>query len=244
MGSRSGISWTDSTWNPSTGCSRAIVDGEISEGCRNCYVEKMAERLRRMGVRKFRDGFRFTLHSDALDLPLRWRRPRFIFVDSMSDLFHEAMPDEFLERCFKVMEEADQHTYQVLTKRPQRMLDFIRRRRHGEVPDHVWLGVSVELERYLWRLDILREVPARIRFVSFEPLLGPMGRVDLTGISWVIVGGESGPAHRPMAAGWVRELRDQSVEQGVPFFFKQWGGPRPGGEAVLDGREWREYPGR
>ena len=174
-------------------------------------------------------------------MPLRWKKPRKIFVNSMSDLFHESMPDEFLKNCFEVMQRADWHVYQILTKRPARMLAFVRK--YGGIPDHIWLGTSVELEMYKTRVEILKQVPARIKFVSFEPLLGPIGPIDLTGISWAIVGGESGANHRPIKAEWVREIRKQCRRSGVAFFFKQWGGPTAkSGGRVLDGREWNEYP--
>lgn len=177
----------------------------------------------------------------ALDLPLRWKEPRKIFVNSMSDLFHELMPDEYLKQCFEVMERANWHTYQILTKRPERMLQFSRRYRR--IPAHIWLGTSVEMALYKPRIDVLREIEVPIRFISFEPLIGPIGQVDLTGISWAIVGGESGPGHRPIKLEWVREIRDQCISKGVGFFFKQWGGARPtSGGRRLDGRFWNQYP--
>ena len=194
-----------------------------------------------MGNRKYKNGFRFTLHKNAIELPLRWRRPRKIFVNSMSDLFHESMPLDFLWNCFEVMEKADWHVYQILTKRPDRMLSFAED--YGEVPNHIWLGTSVELAMYRSRIEILKQIRARVKFISFEPLLGPIGEVDLNGISWAIVGGESGPNHRPIERTWVREIRETCKNQGVAFFFKQWGGrtPKSGGR-ILDGREWNEYP--
>ncbi len=194
-----------------------------------------------MGNRKYKNGFRFTLHKNAIELPLRWRRPRKIFVNSMSDLFHESMPLDFLWNCFEVMEKADWHVYQILTKRPDRMLSFAED--YGEIPNHIWLGTSVELAMYRSRIEILKKIRVRVKFISFEPLLGPIGEVDLNGISWAIVGGESGPNHRPIAPTWVREIRETCKNQGVAFFFKQWGGrtPKSGGR-ILDGREWNEYP--
>jgi protein gp37 len=194
-----------------------------------------------MGNPKYKNGFQFTLHHNALTLPLNWRRPRKIFVNSMSDLFHEEMPNDFLEECFETMTKADWHVYQILTKRPDRMLAFTKR--YGKLPSHIWLGTSVELAMYKSRIEILRKTPATTRFISFEPLLGPIGEVDLSGISWAIAGGESGPRHRPVNPEWVREIRNQCVDQGVAFFFKQWGGvtPKSGGR-TLDGREWDEYP--
>jgi protein gp37 len=235
LGDKSPIQWTDATWNPSTGCSK------VSPGCKNCYAERLASRLKKMGNRKYKNGFRFTLHKNAIELPLRWSRPRKIFVNSMSDLFHESMPPDFLTNCFKVMEKADWHVYQILTKRPDRMLSFAED--YGEVPDHIWLGTSVELAMYKSRIEILKQIPAKVKFISFEPLLGPIGEVDLTGISWAIVGGESGPNHRSIERAWVREIRRTCKNQGVAFFFKQWGGrtPKSGGR-ILDGREWNEYP--
>jgi len=194
-----------------------------------------------MGNPKYRSGFRFTLHKDALELPLKWKRSRKIFVNSMSDLFHESMPEAFLVKCFHVMEKADWHVYQILTKRPHRMLSFAKD--YGAIPNHIWLGTSVELGMYKSRIELLKQVPVKTKFISFEPLLGPIGEVDLSGISWAIVGGESGPNHRPIEVGWVREIRKMCKQQGVAFFFKQWGGPTAkSGGRTLDGREWNEYP--
>lgn len=194
-----------------------------------------------MGNPKYEDGFQFTLHKKSLGLPLKWKTPRKIFVNSMSDLFHERMPQDFLKSCFDTMERADWHVYQILTKRPERMLAFTKD--YGTIPEHVWLGTSVELAMYKPRIDVLRKTPTKVRFVSFEPLLGPIGALDLDGISWAIVGGESGPNHRLILKEWVREIRDQCRDQRVSFFFKQWGGitPKSGGRR-LDGREWNQYP--
>jgi len=229
------IEWTDSTWNPSTGCTK------ISSGCKNCYAERLCQRLRKMGSPKYANGFKFAIHPEELKRPLQWRRPRMVFVNSMSDLFHEEMPDGFLADAFDVMEQADWHAYQILTKRPQRMADFIRE--YGRVPDHVWMGVTVEEAAFKNRIDVLRKLPCRIRFVSFEPLIGSVGQLDLSGISWGIVGGESGCNRRPMRAEWAREIRNQAVAQHVAFFFKQWGGvTAKSGGRVLDGRVWDEYP--
>lgn len=235
MGDKSPIEWTDASWNPSTGCSK------VSPGCRNCYAERLSARLKAMGNQKYTKGFKFTLHEDALDLPLRWKVPRKVFVNSMSDLFHEQMPQEFLEKCFDVMIQADWHIYQILTKRPDRMFDFSKH--FGRIPDHIWLGTSVESSLYTPRIDILRQIPCKIKFVSFEPLLGSVGRVNLEGMSWAIVGGESGPNHRKIEPEWVREILSQCKRQGVAFFFKQWGGrtPKSGGRR-FDGKEWNEYP--
>lgn len=235
MGDKSPIEWTDASWNPSTGCSK------VSPGCRNCYAERLSARLKAMGNPKYAKGFKFTLHEDALELPFKWRTPKKIFVNSMSDLFHEFMPDDFLDQCFEVMTRADWHIYQILTKRPDRMLKFVEN--YGKIPDHIWLGTSVESRLYVPRIETLRKVPCKTRFVSFEPLLGPVGKVNLKGIAWAIVGGESGPRHRDIRAEWVREIRQQCKQQKVAFFFKQWGGrtPKSGGR-LLDGREWNEYP--
>jgi len=194
-----------------------------------------------MGNPKYKNGFRFTIHPDALNLPFTWKSPRKIFVNSMSDLFHEAMPEKFLWKCFNVMEEADWHVYQILTKRPERMLSFTQK--YGHVSDHIWLGTSVEMGMFKPRIEILKQADCKIKFISFEPLIGPVGTVDLSGISWAIAGGESGPNHRAILKEWVREIRDQCKKQRVSFFFKQWGGitPKSGGRR-LDGREWNEYP--
>lgn len=235
MGDKSQIEWTDASWNPTTGCSK------VSPGCKNCYAERLALRLQRMSSPKYKAGFKFTLQPSALELPLQWKEPRKIFVNSMSDLFHEDMPEEYLRQCFEVMEKADWHVYQILTKRPERMLEFTKG--YGKIPDHIWLGTSVEMAFYNYRIDVLREVNVRIRFLSFEPLVGPIGKVDLRGISWVIVGAESGPNHRPIKKEWVVEIRDQCVRERIAFFFKQWGGPRPkSGGRRLDRRHWDRYP--
>jgi len=235
MGDKSAIQWTDATWNPSTGCSK------ISAGCRNCYAERLSTRLKRMGNPKYQSGFKFLIHENSLNIPLKWNKPRKIFVNSMSDLFHESMPEEFLVKCFEIMSMADWHIYQILTKRPNRMLSFTKN--YGKIPDHIWLGTSVELRGNKDRIDLLRKVKSKIRFVSFEPLLGPIGTINLKGISWVIVGGESGPNHRSIEAEWVRDLKRQCRKQKVAFFFKQWGGvtPKSNGRA-LDGKEWNEFP--
>lgn len=235
MGDNSAIQWTDATWNPSTGCSK------VSPGCRNCYAERLSHRLYRMGNPKYKRGFEFLIHENSLDLPLQWNKPRKIFVNSMSDLFHELMPDEFLWKCFEVMEKADWHIYQILTKRPERMLSFTKE--YGKMPKHIWFGTSVELNLQKNRVDVLRRVQSETRFVSFEPLLGPLGKLNLNGISWVIVGGESGPHHRPVNAEWIRDIRKQCMAQKVAFFFKQWGGITPKSKGrLLDGKEWNEFP--
>lgn len=228
------IEWTDATWNPVTGCNK------VSPGCKLCYAERLAKRLKATGMNKYRNGFAVTCHPDALDIPLRWRKPRTIFVNSMSDLFHEQVPDEFVRDVFGVMEQADWHRYQVLTKRPERAAAL-----SDELPwpQQVWLGVSVESERYTSRVNLLRECGAATKFLSLEPLLGPLPSLNLDDIDWVIVGGESGPGARPMDPQWARDIRDQCIEAGVPFYFKQWGGvfkKRHG--RILDGRTWDDMP--
>ncbi len=234
MASNSSIEWTDSTWNPVTGCSK------VSPGCKNCYAERLAARLKAMGNPRYKNGFSVTLHDDLLSLPLRWSKPRLIFVNSMSDLFHEEVPDEFVHRVFETMKRADQHIFQILTKRSQRLVELAP---SLSWPSNVWQGVSVEDSNHLWRIAHLQEVPSAIRFVSVEPLIGPIPHLPLEGINWVIVGGESGPNHRPIDRGWVVEIRDQCIDAGVPFFFKQWGGrtPKSGGR-LLEGRLWDEMP--
>jgi protein gp37 len=234
MAQTSTIEWTEATWNPVTGCNK------ISPGCKFCYAERMAYRLQAMGQDRYRNAFKVTLQPDALEVPLRWRAPRVIFVNSMSDLFHKDVPVEYIKKVFGVMEQASQHTYQVLTKRPERA---------GELadqlpwPDNVWMGTSIESIEYVWRARELKNVPAKVRFLSVEPLLGPIARLPLRGIHWVIVGGESGPGARPMEIEWARQIRDQCVAKGVPFFFKQWGGTnKKRAGRMLDGRTWDEMP--
>ena len=224
------------TWNPVTGCTK------ISHGCKFCYAERMAKRLRAMGVAKYRKGFSVALHEAALDEPMKWRKPRLVFVNSMSDLFHKSVPTTFIEAVFETMNRAPQHTFQVLTKRPSRVLQLSVRLRWTP---NIWLGTSIESERWLWRLERLKETGARTKFLSLEPLLGPLSHLTLQGINWVIVGGESGPGARPMEADWVRGIRDNCVQNSVPFFFKQWGGvfkKRAG--RLLDGRTWDQMPMR
>lgn len=234
MAARSYIEWTESTWNPVTGCTK------ISPGCKHCYAERMAFRLKAMGQRNYVNGFQLTVHEHVLEMPLRWKRPKTIFVNSMSDLFHKDVPLEFISKVFAVMVRASHHRFQVLTKRSKRLLDLSPRL---PWPRNVWMGVSVENSDYLFRIDHLRQTDAHIKFVSFEPLLGPIHDLDLEGIDWVIVGGESGPKARPMDPDWVREIRDRCLSARVPFFFKQWGGvikKRKG--RVLDGRTWEQMP--
>lgn len=243
MADRSAIEWTQATWNPTTGCD------QISAGCDNCYALALAQRLKAMGTAKYQNdgdprasgpGFGLTLHPAALDIPRRWRAPRMIFVNSMSDLFHARVPLEFVRDVFAVIADTPRHTYQVLTKRARRLrrvadsLDW---------PPNLWMGVSVENAEVLDRVDDLRQVPAAVRFLSCEPLLGPLSDLDLSGIHWVIAGGESGVDARPVRAEWVRSLRDQAVAADVPFFFKQWGGrTAKSGGRVLDGNTWSQTP--
>ncbi|MBN1423038.1 phage Gp37/Gp68 family protein [Candidatus Fermentibacteria bacterium] len=234
MGQGSTIEWTDSTWNPVTGCSK------VSPGCQNCYAERMALRLQAMGQANYAKGFEVTCHPQALQLPLSWKRPQTVSVNSMSDLFHEEVPDEFIRDVFAVMREASWHTFQVLTKRAERLESLGARL---DWPQNVWMGVSVETRDYLPRLDCLRKALAHVRFVSFEPLLEDLGYVDLDGIDWVIVGGESGPAARPMLEEWVAHIRDQCRATGISFFFKQWGGTnKKKAGRVMEGRTWDEWP--
>lgn len=244
MADRSPIEWTGATWNPTTGCDR------ISPGCDNCYALALARRLKAMGTTKYqRDGdprssgpgFGLTIHPHTLTVPLRWRASRFVFVDSMSDLFHPEVPDSFIAEVLDVMRRTPQHTYQLLTKRSKRLMGLAG---EFEWPDNLWLGVSIENDAYTFRARHLATVTGvPVRFLSLEPLLGPVPSLDLDGIDWMIVGGESGPDHRPVAEAWVRELRDRAVAARVPFFFKQWGGrtPKAGGRE-LEGRTWDERP--
>jgi protein gp37 len=234
MGANSAIEWTESTWNPVTGCTK------ISPGCKHCYAERMATRLQAMGQANYAKGFRLASHEHAIELPLRWRKPRTIFVNSMSDLFHKDVPAEFILRVFEVMRRADWHQYQLLTKRSERLLELASQLTWRP---NIWMGVSVENQDYTFRIDHLRHTGAHTKFLSMEPLLGPLPSLDLTGIDWVIVGGESGPGARPMSHAWVAEIRDQCLRARVPFFFKQWGGvqrSRAGRE--LDGRTWSQLP--
>ena len=243
MADRSGIEWTETTWNPTTGCDR------MSPGCDNCYALTLAKRLKAMGLAKYQSdgdprtsgpGFGLTLHPDTLAAPVAWRAPRLIFVNSMSDLFHPEVPLGFIQDVFEVMADTPQHTYQILTKRSKRLAAVAPDLRW---PPNVWMGVSVETERYAFRIDHLRSVGAAIRFVSAEPLLGPLPRLNLEGIHWLIVGGESGPGARPMAKTWARNLRDQCHTAGVAFFFKQWGGRTPKSNGrELDGISHDEIP--
>ncbi len=234
MSERSAIEWTEASWNPATGCDK------VSPGCAHCYAETFAERFRGVRAHPYEQGFDLKLWPERLELPLRWRRPRRIFVNSMSDLLHESIPDEFISEVFDVMGRAHWHTFQVLTKRHERLVALA-----GALdwPENVWMGVSIENRRFVHRADHLRQVDAAVRFISAEPLLGPLEGLDLTGIDWLITGGESGPRHRPVRADWVRELRDRCAEEEVAFFFKQWGGVRSkAGGRVLDERTWDDMP--
>lgn len=236
MAQLSSIEWTDATWNPVTGCSK------ISPGCKNCYAERMAKRLQSMGQPRYRDGFKLTLQPDVIEQPLAWKKPRLVFVNSMSDLFHDEVPLSYLEKVFQVMAEASWHVFQVLTKRSERLAEVASTLTW---PSNVWMGVSVEREDYTYRIDDLSGIPAAVRFLSVEPLLGPIKRLSLRNIDWVIVGGESGPHARAVDPGWVRSIRNDCVLAGVPFFFKQWGGTRKSTTGrVLDGRTWDELPRR
>lgn len=238
MAQSSTIEWTDATWNPVTGCTK------VTRGCDKCYAERFSERFRGVKGHPFEMGFDLTLRPERLEQPLRWKRSRFVFVNSMSDLFHKEIPNSYISQVFDTMERAEWHIYQVLTKRSSVMRNYVNARyTNHKAPPHIWLGVSIEDNVNLTRLEHLKETNASVRFVSFEPLLGPVGNVDLTGIHWVIAGGESGPGARYIDPEWVREIRNQCLASGVAFFFKQWGGrtPKAGGN-TLDGRQWLDYP--
>ncbi len=238
MADKSSIEWTDATWNPITGCTK------ISAGCDNCYAARFSERFRGVPGHPFENGFDLTLRPDRLLQPLEWKKPRMIFVNSMSDLFHKEVPKDYIAKVFDTMEKANWHIYQVLTKRSSLMQKFINERYSTHAaPAHMWFGVSVENSRTKSRIAHLQSANAGIRFLSVEPLIGSIGQLGLDGISWVIVGGESGPGARPMEAEWALDVRNQCVKAGVAFFFKQWGGktPKTGGR-LLDGKEWNEFP--
>jgi protein gp37 len=231
---QSSIEWTEMTWNPTTGCTK------ISAGCKYCYAEVMARRLQAMGIEKYKDGFELRLHEDVLNIPYEWKRPKIVFVNSMSDLFHKDVPLSFIQRVFEVMNNTPKHTYQVLTKRAERLYEL-----HNKLnwTTNIWMGVSVENEKVIDRIDFLRETNAKVKFLSCEPLIGPLSNLNLQKIHWVIVGGESGRKARPMKESWVWDIRQQSAEQGVAFFFKQWGGinkKKTGRE--LGGRTYDEMP--
>ncbi len=228
------IEWTEATWNPTTGCTK------VSEGCRHCYAETMAKRLQAMGQPRYGNGFKLAVHDDLIALPLHWRSPKRIFVNSMSDIFHKDVPEEFIQRIFETMNVASQHTFQVLTKRPERVAAIAHKLTWTE---NIWMGTSVEDMRVAHRVDDLRQVPTMVRFLSCEPLLGSLIGLDLARIHWVIAGGESGSGARPMKPEWPRELRDKCAEQGIPYFFKQWGGVQKHRTGrVLDGQTWDEMP--
>ena len=230
------IEWTESTWNPVTGCSR------VSAGCLNCYAERMARRLHAMGQPSYRNGFEVTCHPNLLSRPLAWKQSQMVFVNSMSDLFHEDVPEVFIRQVFDVMRRAHWHQFQILTKRSERARELAAALDWSE---NVWMGVTVEQTRFRFRIDHLREVPAAVRFLSLEPLLGPLKNLDLGLIDWVIVGGESGPGARPMQESWLRDIRDQCIGQGVRFFFKQWGGVhKKKAGRILEGRTWDQTPER
>jgi len=234
MASNSHIEWTDATWNPVTGCSK------ISPGCKHCYAERLAHRLQLMGQPNYANGFRLTLQPQMLELPLRWKSPKRIFVNSMSDLFHQDVPADYVKRVFSVMERASWHQFQILTKRSERLRDLSA---FLPWPANVWQGVSVENADYLDRIDDLRACGAAVKFLSLEPLLGALPNLDLRGIDWVIVGGESGPGARPMEKRWVVEIREQCRKAAVAFFFKQWGGVQKSKHGrKLEGRTWDEMP--
>lgn len=232
--SQSSIEWTEMTWNPTTGCDK------ISAGCKYCYAEVMARRLQAMGIEKYKDGFELRVHEDSLHVPYTWSKSKIVFVNSMSDLFHKDIPLSFIKKVFEVMNDTPQHTYRVLTKRSERLAEL---HQHLNWTDNIWMGVSVEDERIKERIDFLRITNAKIKFLSCEPLIGPLMRLNLDGINWVIVGGESGRKARPMKEWWVWDIRQQCAEQGVDFFFKQWGGTnkkKAGRE--LGGRTYNEMP--
>ena len=242
MATPSTIEWTEQTWNPTTGCTK------ISPGCKHCYAEGMAHRLQAMGAPGYETGFNLALHPARLEQPLRRKKPTVYFVNSMSDLFHEDLPDDFLDQVFAIIQQTPQHTYQILTKRANRLPDYFAR---SHCPPNVWLGVSVEDRKYgIPRIEYLRQVNAPIRFLSVEPLLEDLGELDLTGIHWVIVGGESGPKARPMHEGWVAHVKEQADAAGVAFFFKQWGGwgadgvqrHKKANGRLFRGRTWDAYP--
>ncbi len=238
MSYKSAIEWTDATWNPVTGCTK------ITRGCDHCYAERFSERFRSVPGHPFEHGFDLTLRPERLSQPLTWKRPRMIFVNSMSDLFHKQVPTAFIDQVFDIMEVADRHIFQILTKRSTLMKRYVQRRYQScPAPRHIWCGVSVEDHTATARVRHLQQAPISTRFLSIEPLLGPIGDLDLKGIAWVIVGGESGPKARPMRPEWAIEVRDRCEQEGVPFFFKQWGGPTPKAKGrILEGIEYNGVP--
>jgi len=240
MAISSGIEWTEATWNPTTGCTK------ISPGCKNCYAEKLSNRLKRMGVKKYKNDFKFTEQPNDLELPLTWKKSKKIFVNSMSDLFHKDAGMEFIASCFSTMIRADWHMYQVLTKRSKTMVEFsemFQKYFGHKIPNHIWMGVSVENSEYTGRINDLRKVKCDTRFISFEPLIDSVGKLNLRGMDWAIIGGESGSKHRPIEKEWVLEIIKQCKEQNVAVFFKQWGGFRPkSGGRTINGKTYSEYP--
>ena len=234
MSEQTSIEWTDSTWNPVTGCHK------ISPGCKNCYAARLAPRLKAMGNPRYANGFEVTLHHDLVELPTKWAKPRKVFVNSMSDLFHAEVPLGFIQAVFSTIVAAEQHTFQVLTKRPEQALELADQL---PWPSNLWMGTSVENADYLHRVDTLRRIPAKTRFLSLEPLIGAIANIDLTNIDWVIAGGESGPGARKIEEDWVRSIRDQCDDAGIPFFFKQWGGTnKKRSGRMLDNRTWDYFP--
>ncbi len=234
MAQTSKIEWTETTWNPVTGCTK------ISEGCLNCYAERMANRLYAMDNPRYKNGFRLTLHPDLIEIPLKWKKTRLIFVNSMSDLFHKDVPFSFIDQIFRTMEKAHWHTFQIVTKRSERLLELSSKLNW---PSNIWMGVTVESDRYLKRINDLSKVPCMVKFLSMEPLLSDFPALPIAGMDWVIVGGESGPRSRPMQKSWVRNIREHCLSRNVPFFFKQWGGVnKKKNGRVLDGRMWGEMP--
>ena len=240
MANGSAIEWTEATWNPTTGCTK------ISQGCKNCYAATLSKRLKAMRIKKYKNNFKFTQHDGEVELPLKWKKPRKIFVNSMSDLFHEEAKMEFIARCFDTMTRANWHVYQVLTKRPTKMAEFSKMfySYFGfQIPNNIWMGTSVEDNQTTWRIKELRKVKCYTRFVSFEPLLEEINKVNLSGIDWAIIGGESGHHYRPVEKKWVQGLIEQCKRQNVKVFFKQWGGLRPkSGGRTINGRTYSEYP--
>jgi len=231
---KSSIEWTDATWNPVTGCSK------VSPGCKHCYAERLSKRLMLMGVEKYRNAFAVTLHPETLSAPLSWKRPHTIFVNSMSDLFHEEVPVEFISQVFNVISQAHWHRFQILTKRSQRLRELASML---EWPKNLWMGVSVEMSDFRYRIDDLRTIPAQVKFLSLEPLLGPLRMLDLSHVDWVIAGGESGPGARICKTEWVTDIRDQCVQARIPFFFKQWGGTNKKLTGrLLEGETWDQMP--
>jgi protein gp37 len=234
MATNSHIEWTDCTWNPVTGCTK------ISPGCKHCYAERLATRLKAMGQANYRNAFKLTLQPQMLELPLHWKSPKRIFVNSMSDLFHEDVPVDYIKKVFEIMGRAHWHQYQVLTKRSEHVLQLSKELNWAP---QIWMGVSVESEKYSYRIDDLRKTAAHVKFLSLEPLLGPLANLNLRGIDWAIVGGESGPGARPLESAWVTEIRDQCLKADVPFFFKQWGGVQKKKTGrTLEGRTWDQMP--